>query len=100
MIDTKSDPGSYADHLSSTGRFRAVADPRDAELERLQATLAGQEIITDRYAAEIAALRAEIAVAPHSMGCSSLQGGPTSEDWGALSRCDCWKVKALRGEGT
>jgi hypothetical protein len=27
MVDEKSDPGAWADHLASTGRFRAVAAP-------------------------------------------------------------------------
>jgi hypothetical protein len=51
MIDTKSDPGAWADEIARTGKFRAVEDEgvyaagtyvssRDAELARLRSTTA------------------------------------------------------------
>ncbi len=43
----------------------------------------------------IRSLRKEIETAPHQMGCASLQGGPGTEGWASLDKCDCWKCKAL-----
>jgi hypothetical protein len=40
--------------------------------------------------------RAAIKEAPHQMGCASLQGGPDTEGWATLDKCDCWKAPLLK----
>lgn len=48
------------------------------------------------YGSDNERLRKAIFTAPHNMGCSCLQGGPTLPNWGKLEFCDCWKKAALR----
>lgn len=45
--------------------------------------------------AAIVPLKQMVLHAPHVMGCASLQGGPSTDNWGAIERCDCWKPAAL-----
>ncbi len=77
-----------------------------AELERqiavlVEVTEPKAEIYLAQWKAadeENVRLRAVIEEAPHQMGCASLQGGPDTEGWATLDKCNCWKRKALEGE--
>jgi hypothetical protein len=81
MIDTKSDPGSYADHMASTGRFRAVPDSRDAEIAALRE--------------KVKELRQALMLLLHEVD-ESGNGYSTDFGWPKATRA---AREALRGEG-
>lgn len=47
---------------------------------------------------ELATLRGWVVLAPHGMGCASLQDRVSRSDYGSMKLCDCWKSRALGGE--
>lgn len=75
--------------------INAATDVYCCELHRIYHKLDKVKSDYAELEAKLAALVEAASRAPHDMGCSSLQGGQITKDWGKLSRCDCWKKAAI-----
>lgn len=101
----KSDNGNYTGDYWPDADYEALEAENNELKQEIKDRAYSEKCVTkilhdalderdDLYAA-LAALVEAVSGAPHNMGCSSLQGGPTTKDWGKPSRCDCWKKAAI-----
>jgi uncharacterized hydantoinase/oxoprolinase family protein len=94
MIDDKSDPGAWADHIAITGRFRTAAE----ETVTLQRVVEEQDAVIGVLRTEVARMRNKCALLQkyvgHRSACYALD--PFEVD----RSCTCGLDEALRGEGT
>jgi len=97
MIDTKSDPGAWADHIASTGKFRALPNAAVMTCDRCDMDF----VFASHHQSEIAALREALVwyrgqaklVSQHQKGTIAHTGGLQALAQDAGQRAD----EALRG---